>query len=187
MSDVFVVPLTSPLQYPDGKAALNLPSPTGTGDWHMGQSFFRKREKLSRSFISGVGCATDTTALLGNAGVFDCKALLDELKIAHAGDTVYAANHARAIADLALGAVMRGESPAFVRLDDYMPRDSDRQQVFDLLAVAMRGLPEDQQQKVYAWQGRQRPSPENAHETLYGVSACGCSWIPSLPTSSSAT
>lgn len=83
--------------------------------------------------------------------------MLDELKIAHAGDTVYAANHARAIADLVLGAVMRGESAAFVRLDDYMPRDSDRQQVLDLLVVAMPGLPEDQQQEVYAWQGRQRP------------------------------
>ena len=64
------VPATSRLRYLGGMAALNLPSPTGTGDWHMEQTFFRQRDKRSRSFISGVGCPTDTTPLLGDAGVY---------------------------------------------------------------------------------------------------------------------
>jgi hypothetical protein len=131
---------------------LNLPSPMGTGDWHMEQTFFRSREKRSRSFISGVGCATDTTPLLGDAGVFDCTALLDDLKIPHSEGPVDAASHARAIADLVLAAVLRNESPDFVRLDDWMPRDSDKQEVFDLLSIALKQLGHEQHQKVLAWQ-----------------------------------
>ena len=139
-----MIPATSPLRYIGGMAALNLPSPTGTGDWHMEQTFFRQREHRSRSFISGVGCPTDTTHILGEAGVYDCTAVLDELGIPHESAVAYAANHARAIADLVLAAVLRGESPAFVVLDDWMPRDSDKQQVFDLLAKALGHLTEGQ-------------------------------------------
>lgn len=49
-------------------AALNLPSSTGTGDWHFVQTFERERQHRSRSFISGAGCLTDTSGLLGDAG-----------------------------------------------------------------------------------------------------------------------
>lgn len=118
----------------------------------MEQTFFRQREKRSRSFISGSGCATDTTLILGAAGVYDCTALLDELRIPHAEGAVYAANHARAIADLVISAVLRNESPDFVRLDDWMPRESDKREVFDLLAIALKQLPSERQQKVLAWQ-----------------------------------
>lgn len=154
MSKAIDIPETSPLRYLGGMAALNLPSATGTGDWHMEQTFFRQRQTRSRSFISGVGCATDTTALLGDTGVFDCTALVDELKIPHAAGPVYAASHARAIADLVLAAVMRGEPADFVCLDDFMPRAADKQQVFDLLAMAMPHLPAAQQQEVRKWQTR---------------------------------
>lgn len=139
------IPATSKLRYLGGMAALNLPSPTGTGDWHMEQTFFRSREKFSRSFISGVGCPTDTTPILGDAGVYDCTAVFAELGIPHDGAVAYAANHARAAADLVLAAVLRGESPDFVVLDDWMPRDSDKQQVFELLDSALRHLSAEQQ------------------------------------------
>ena len=142
------IPATSRLHYLGGMAALNLPSPTGTGDWHMEQTFFRSREKRSRSFISGAGCPTDTTSILGDAGVYDCTAVLDELGIPHESAVAYAANHARATADLVLAAVLRGESPDFVVLDDWMPRDSDKQQVFDLLSKALGHLSAEQQDKV---------------------------------------
>ena len=117
MPTPITIPATSRQHYLGGMAALNLPSPTGTGDWHMEQTFFRVREKCSRSFISGVGCLTDTTAILGDAGVYDCTAVLDELGITHESAVAYAANHARATSDLVLAAVLRGESPDFVVLD----------------------------------------------------------------------
>ena len=146
------LPATSRLCYLGGMAALNLPSPTGTGDWHTEQTFFRQREKRSRSFISGVGCSTDTTPMLGDTGVYDCTATLDELGIPHESAVAFAASHARACADLVLAAVMRGDQPDFVTLDDWMPRDSDKQQVFDLLAKALGHLTAEQRDKVLRWQ-----------------------------------
>lgn len=148
------VPATTPLHYLGGMAALNLPSPTGTGDWHMEQTFFRQREKRSRSFISGVGCPTDTTPMLGDAGIYDCTAMLDELGIPHESAVAYAASHARACADLVLSAVMHDLPSDFVTLDDWMPRDSDKQQVFDLLAKALDYLTAEQKDKVLQWQRR---------------------------------
>lgn len=146
------VPPTSRLRYLGGMAALNLPSPAGTGDWHMEQTFFRLREHRSLSFISGVGCPTDTTAILGDAGIYDCTALLDDLGIPHESPVAYAASHARATADLVLAAVLRGGSPDFVVLDDWMPRDSDKQQVFDLLLMALPRLNAEQQENVRRWE-----------------------------------
>ncbi|MFA7531728.1 MAG: hypothetical protein WCY98_08610 [Castellaniella sp.] len=145
------LPATSRLCYLGGMAALNLPSPTGTGDWHTEQTFFRQREKRSRSFISGVGCPTDTTPMLGDTGVYDCTATLDELGIPHESAVAFAASHARACADLVLASVMRGVSPDFVALDDWMPRDSDKQQVFDLLEMALGHLTAEQKDKVLGW------------------------------------
>lgn len=74
------VPATSRLRYLGGMAALNLPSPTGTGDWHVQETFFRQREKRSRSFISGAGCPTDTISVLGEAGIYDCTAVLERME-----------------------------------------------------------------------------------------------------------
>jgi hypothetical protein len=150
------IPATSlsPLVYLGGMAALNLPSPTGTGDWHMEQTFFipRPSGKRSRSFISGVGCLTDTTSILGDEGIFDCTGILAELGIPHEGVSAYAANHARATADLVLDAVLRGVSPEFVTLDDWMPRDGDKEDVFFLLEEARPHLTAAQQDQLRVWE-----------------------------------
>src|SRR6218665_891737 len=90
------VPATSRRRYLGGMAALNLPAPAGSGAWHMEQTLFRQPENRSRSFISGVGCPTHTAAILGDAGVYDCTARLDELGIPYESPFAYAASHARA-------------------------------------------------------------------------------------------
>lgn len=145
------IPETTPDRYLGGMAALNLPTAAGTGDWHQVQTFFRPRRRLSRSFISGVGCQTDTTDLLGRAGIVDCTQVVERLRIPHQGARVFAATHARAVADLVLAAVLRGESPDFVDLDDYMPRPDDKREVFDLLQMAAAKLSADARQQVNAW------------------------------------
>jgi hypothetical protein len=66
-------------------------------------------------------------------------------------DHSYAATHARAIADLVLGAVLNGQSPEFVRLDDWIPDDSDKQEVFDLLCLATRKLTDGHRKVVLLW------------------------------------
>lgn len=147
-----IIPETSPDRYVGGMAALNLPTAIGTGDWHQVQTFFRPHRRLSRSFISGVGCPTDTTALLGRTGIVDCTQVVEQLRIPHQGLRVFAATHARAVADLVLGAVQRGESPDFVDLDDFMPRPEDKREVFDLLQMATAKLDGNARQQVNAWQ-----------------------------------
>jgi addiction module RelB/DinJ family antitoxin len=149
---ITTIPETSPNRYLSGMAALNIPSASGSGDWHLIETFFRPRQRQSRLFIAGIGCPGDTTPLLGNQGVFDCTAQLDELKISHPPGPVYAANHARAIADLVLVSVLEGGSPNFVQLDDWMPDDDDKQAVFDLLRSATPLLNSEHQKKVLAWQ-----------------------------------
>jgi hypothetical protein len=146
------IPETSPTRYIGGMGALNLNSDGCTGDWHSIETFYRPTENHTRSFISGSGCATDTTALLGEAGIFECSALLDEMKIPHAEGPAYAATHARAIADLVIDAALRGKYANYLRLDDFMPRISDKQSVFDLLAMALPKLTLPQQQLVSSWQ-----------------------------------
>lgn len=154
MSTPITIPATSRLHYLGGMAALHLPSTNGTGDWHMEQTFFQSREKRSRPFISDTGCPTDTTPLLGEVGIFDYTHLLDDLGIPHEGEVAYAANLVRTTADLVLGAVLRGQAPDFFTLDDWMPRHSDKQQDFDLLAMAYHHLTADQQDKTREWERR---------------------------------
>ena len=152
-----MIPVTSlhPLRYIGGMAALNLPSPTGTGDWHFVQTFERERQHRSRSFISGAGCLTDTSGLLGDAGIYEATELLRTLGIKFEGGTAYAANHARACADLVLAAVMRSLSPDFVRLDDWMPRESDKRAVYDLIDRALPRMDAMQAEVVRVWRGDQ--------------------------------
>lgn len=157
MPNQVIIPRTSRLHYLGGMAALNLPSPLGTGDWHMEQTFRnRQGNKLSRSFISGVGCATDTTALLGDAGIYDCTQIINDLKIPHDSEPVFAANHARAIADLVISSILRDITPNHIQLDDWMPRETDKQSVFDLLNIAAPHLTEDQRGLVAAWANKNR-------------------------------
>lgn len=149
------IPETSPDRYLGGMAALNLPTGIGTGDWHQVQTFFRPHRRLSRSFISGVGCQTDTTDLLGRAGIIDCTQVVESSRIPHHGARVFAATHARAVADLVLAAVRRGLSPDFVVLDDYMPRPDDKREVFDLLQIAAAKLSANDRQQVNVWRTKQ--------------------------------
>lgn len=152
MDEIPPIPETSPTRYLSGMAALNLISPNGTGDWHMVETFFRAHEKPSRSFIAGAGCETDTMALLGDAGIFECSEVLDAMGIRRPPGKAYAATHARAIADLVLSAVLHGGSPEFVQLDDWMPADSDKHEVFDLLAIAHSKLTEAQLHMIKEWE-----------------------------------
>lgn len=54
-----------------------------------------------------------------------------------------------------LAAVMRGLSPDFVTLDDWMPGEIDKQAVHDLIDRALPRLDATQAEAVKAWQGRQ--------------------------------
>ncbi len=125
------IPATSRNRYLGGLSALNLPSPAGTGDWHMTETFFIPRKKRPLSFICGDGCVVNTNHIFGNTGIYDCTEILDELRIRHESAIAYAANHARAIADLLLVAVIRRQPTNHVVLEDWMPGKENSKEVYE--------------------------------------------------------
>jgi hypothetical protein len=108
-------------RYLSGIVAVNLPFSEPTGDWHYTQTFLRPNGLESSRFLSAGG-----GGVLGEAGLYDCAPALDAMGVPHPPGPVYAASHARAVADIVLDAIMHAEFPAFAALDDWMPRDEDK-------------------------------------------------------------
>lgn len=156
MSTRSVLPRLCEGCYLGGMAALNLPLPEGTGDWHMWQTFFRFQKRRSRSFICGPGCLTNTNMFFGLEGIYDCTSTLDLLRIPYECSPVYAADHTRAVSDLVLDAVLQGSSPDFVVLDDWMPRDTDKIKVFELLYKSYPYLSECDCSALRQWEVENR-------------------------------
>lgn len=155
MQAQFIIPKIAQGCYLGGMAALNLPSPEGTGDWHFEQTFFRCRNRLSRSFISGKGCATDTTWIFGLEEIYDCTNTLDSMRVLYEAAPVYAASHSRAIADMVLDAIIRRESPDFIVLDDWMPFESSKAKVATLLKRTHAHLKPDELEALFLWESKQ--------------------------------
>lgn len=101
--------------------------------------------------MAGSGCEVDTIHYLGDKGIFECSSLLDELKIPRPPGKAYAASHARAIADLVLAAVINNGSPDFIPLDDWMPYEHNKKEVFDLINLAIQKLDSSQTNKIRQW------------------------------------
>lgn len=152
--DLITIPKTTPKRYVSGIVALNIPSETGTGDWHFDLAFRKHDGPRPLPFMVGEGQGYDTTVLLGDAGVFECSAILDRIGVPHEPGPVYAANHARAIADMVLGSVMRGNTALPVTLDDWMPRTEDKAAVLRLLQIAESRLDSNQRARVNVWVGK---------------------------------
>jgi hypothetical protein len=146
-----VIPETTPLRYLSGLAALNIPSENGTGDWHMVETFMKPKTESARLFVAGVGCADDTTPLLSSEGVFDCSKVLDRFKIPHPKGAVFAANHARAIADMVIVTVLGGGSPNFIALDDWMPGVDDKGAVFSMLQLVFEKIEKTDKESIVQW------------------------------------
>ncbi|HEV3157300.1 MAG TPA: hypothetical protein VGZ00_08135 [Candidatus Baltobacteraceae bacterium] len=149
---------TAPDRYLSGTVALNIASDEITGDWHAEMAFFRPRRTTPRCFLVGRGCENDTTPLLATRGVADRSDVLRRMGVPNVPEHLYAADHARAIADLVLVAVLRNQSPEFVGLDDWMPRPEDKRRVVDLLELAFNHLNESQRTAVLAWLSANRDS-----------------------------
>jgi len=135
-ASILAIPQTSPTRYISGIVALNIPSESGTGDWHQSSIFFVPRLKTPGSFIIELGQPFDPSELLGGVGIYDASPVLDSMRINHPEGPVYAASHARAIADLVIISLLRGTYPDHIDLDEWMPQDNDKAAVFALLRRA---------------------------------------------------
>lgn len=118
------LPATSPEHYLTGQAALNVPSDDGDfADWHFTEVFLSGR---GRFVVAGENFI-DTTPLLGTYGIRECADVLREhgLQIPE-HEKVYAANHVRAVLDLVLSALEKGQVPSHITVDDTLDSEASR-------------------------------------------------------------
>lgn len=132
-----------------------------TGDWHVHETW-HPDSNLSSFHIMGEGkiALFDTNVYLGEEGVFEASEILRTMGIPIFSPTVFAATHARAIADKIIAeaflAIELNGSKLFRYIslhdfDDYMPEDTDKQRVYELLEKAIKLLPQEQSDHVKEW------------------------------------
>lgn len=101
-----LIPPTSPTSYISFRRALNLSVPgEHTGDRHFQEYFFGFVEPTVAP-LSGPGGIVDSTPSLGSKGVRDMGKIIADEGIQPHNGPVYVANHYRALADIALDALL---------------------------------------------------------------------------------
>lgn len=129
-----------------------------TGDWHVKETWHPDSE-LNSFHIMGKGkiALFDTNIYLGEEGVFEASEILQTMGVPIFSPKVYAATHARAIADKIIAeaflAIKLNGSKLFRYIslhdfDDYMPEDTDKLRVYELLEKAIKLLPQEQSNHV---------------------------------------
>lgn len=93
------IPSTSIDRYISGRYALNIPSDT-SGDWHFTTVWFANKPTIID--LWGVGQKVDTTKLFGHFGIANRTTDIDKTGLQHDKSPIYAANHLRAILDMAI-------------------------------------------------------------------------------------
>lgn len=144
---------TSPEFYLTGLAALNLPSPTGSGDWHF-QSVFSEHG-YTRGFYAGIGAEINTNSLYESNDIEECSQALKNLGIEFDGEKAYAATHPRAIADLLADSLLRGRQTNFIVLDDWLNESQDLLKLNLLLEKLSNNLTAAQLRLLESWKNKE--------------------------------
>jgi hypothetical protein len=87
-------------------------------------------------------------------GVIDVTSILKQMGKPEFAPIVYAASHARAIADMVICNALEGKifsSVTLQDLDDWMPSNEDKERVYSLLHIALNRLPESAAILVQQW------------------------------------
>ena len=147
----YTIPETSPTRYLSGMAALNIIAGRGTGDWHDLGAFLRSRKNTPRAFLCGEGESINSIPYFGDDGVFDYGPLLLRMGVIDREQVVYAATHARAIADMALACILSGDSAEFIALDNWMPKPEHKVEVWQIIEKAMVKLDDSYANGLRGW------------------------------------
>ncbi len=146
--------------YISGIRALNvIDLKHSTDDWHRVEAWEHPEAELKPSHIMGnqPPAQMNTHPYLGDLGIFEVSAVLKKMGIPKFSDAVYCATHARAIADRVIAEAFLAtpfkEKTLFrfidlYDLDDFMPSETDKQRVYDLLEIAIPKLPAKQSAHV---------------------------------------
>lgn len=121
---------TTPTYYLSGMAALNIPSPEGTGDWHMLGAFNEKNIKPIQFIADEL-----FIQIFETDEIEDKSDIANEYGIHHIAP-LYCATHYRAIADMAIKSFLSGRNANYIDVDDWLDTDEQKQKVFTLLTNA---------------------------------------------------
>jgi hypothetical protein len=106
------IPPTSLQCYISFKHALNLRFPQeDTGEWHFLTAFFDDKKESRSAPLAGKDKSVNTIPSLGDLGIREMSRILKAQQITSANVPVYVANHYRAIADLAMSQLLKGQMP----------------------------------------------------------------------------
>lgn len=135
----------SPNRYISGQPALNiLDLKYHTGDWHQ-SSVWNESKTIPRFGLMGDGEPDNTNAYLGDAGIIDATEILRKMGKPPFAPIIYAASHARAIADMIICHALDHKLSlhnALYDLNAWMPTTDDKERVYKLLRIAKPLLPE---------------------------------------------
>jgi len=151
LESVGSLPPTSRDHYLTGKAALNIPSKEGTGDWHF-QEIFRGGEghKSGPFPIAGTDLLS-THHIFGRKGIVERSRKLREMGL-DIQRPLYVASHPRAMADMIYSALKSGR--AFEKsytLSDWFPADRDRCEVLAFMERMKPYLTDFESRRLRAW------------------------------------
>ncbi len=94
----------------------------------------------------------DTNTYFGNDGIFKVNDILRKMGIPQFSENVWAANHARSIADLVIYLASQGKNPCsvigFYGFDDFMELPSDKEKAFALLEKSLNHIKEDKTKNI---------------------------------------
>lgn len=150
----------SPQHYISGQRALNIYDHVhGTGDWHTVETWL-PTSPLARFSLMGKGEEFNTNAYLGAEGVINVTEILQRMGTPQFAPVVWAASHARAIADMVICDALDGKdirnkkthlTVTLNDLDDWMPAPEDKMRVYHLLHIAISSLPQQAKAIAQAW------------------------------------
>lgn len=142
---------TSPGYYLSGTTALNIPSATLTGGWHLTSILSQISVQLNMAG-EGAHAFVNTNPDFGQEGVFECSQKLIEFGAnLPIGIQVYAANHHRAVLDLLVMTARNLQNPAFIHLPDYFDSIKEQRDVRAFVTSMLPRLKPDEAQHIQDW------------------------------------
>tara|TARA_R110000822_G_scaffold46446_3_gene123521 strand:+ start:2048 stop:2482 length:435 start_codon:yes stop_codon:yes gene_type:complete len=135
--------------YLSGLASLNLPSETGSGDWHFDNVF--SGTGTSYGFYAGNGAAINTNHLFGSTGIQEVSKILENLNLSFEGQEAYAASHSRAIADLMFDCISKHTHTSFIVLDDWLTDSDDIKSLRAFIDILSANITTKQNELLNSW------------------------------------
>lgn len=150
----------SKTHYISGQKALNICDfEHHTGDWHTLAAWGSDEIEVKRFTLMGNGEKYNTNPYLGDSGIIDVTDILRRMGKKPIAPIVWAANHARAAADMLICNALDGFdirqnhylSLTVKDLDDWFSTPQDKERVYSLLEQALPKLPTYAQDAILAW------------------------------------